>query len=123
MSSYFIEDTYAFFHVRVTLFIVFLAILMSSSAVYAVSTGKLVGRATDSDGEPLVGVNIYVLETEQGAVTDLEGLYLILNVRPGTYTLRASYIGFQSVLVQDVRIQIDRTTVQDFLLTDTFILG
>ena len=72
MSSYFIEDTYDFFHMRVTLFIVFLAILMSSSAVYAVSTGKLVGRATDSDGEPLVGVNIYVLETEQGAVTDLE---------------------------------------------------
>ncbi len=108
---------------RVTLYIAFLSFMLGSSAVYAGSTGKLVGRATDTNGEPLVGVNIYVLETEQGAVTDLEGHYLILNIRPGTYTLRASYIGFQSVQVRDVRIQIDRTTVQDFSLNDTFVSG
>jgi len=123
VPSRFVEGIHDLFHMRVTLFLAFLVILVSSSAVYAGSTGKLVGRATDSNGEPLVGVNIYVLETEQGAVTDLDGYYLILNIRPGTYSLRASYIGFQSVLARDVRIQIDRTTTQDFSLSDSFVSG
>ena len=108
---------------RVSHFFVLLFVLLYATSVYAGSTGKLVGRVTDASGEPLVGVNIFVLESEQGAVTDLDGNYLILNVRPGTYTLRASYIGFQSILVRDVRIHIDRTTTQDFSLTEAVVSG
>lgn len=104
------------------LFVLVVLTLLSTTA-FAGNTGKLVGRVTDSTGEPLVGVNIFVLDTDQGAVTDLDGYYLILNLRPGNYTIRASYIGFQSVLVTDVRVHIDRTTTQDFALEEGIVAG
>ena len=48
--------------------------------------GKIAGQVTDAGtGESLPGVNVAIEGTTQGAVTDAEGFYHILNVRPGTY--------------------------------------
>jgi outer membrane cobalamin receptor len=104
-------------------YFVLVVLSLLSATAFAGNTGKIVGRVTDSAGEPLVGVNIFILDSDQGAVTNLDGHYLILNLRPGTYTVRASYIGFQSVLVMDVRIHIDRTTTQDFILKEGVVSG
>ena len=48
------------------------------------------------DGEPVEFVNIYIDGAEKGATTDAEGFYKITNLRPGEYTLRASYVGFKT---------------------------
>ncbi|TVQ09325.1 MAG: TonB-dependent receptor [Balneolaceae bacterium] len=88
------------------------------------STGKLTGRVIEeSTGEPLIGVNVTIVGTQQGAMTDTDGYYVILNIRPGTYELRASYLGFQTQLVQNVRISIGQTTTIDFSLTEMVITG
>lgn len=82
-------------------------------------TGKLVGTVTDaSTGEPLPGVNVAIEGTTQGAVTNVEGFYTILNVRPGTYDLRASFIGFTPQVQQGVRVNVDQTTEINFQLQE-----
>ncbi len=51
-------------------------------------SGKIAGTVRDaSTGEALPGVNVVIDGTTQGAVTDLNGFYNILNVRPGTYAV------------------------------------
>ncbi|WP_243663545.1 carboxypeptidase-like regulatory domain-containing protein [Rhodothermus marinus] len=73
-----------------------LLLLLSALPLRAQTTGKIVGRVTDAQtGEPLPGVNVVILETQQGASTDADGYYVILNVRPGTYTLRASMVALR----------------------------
>lgn len=87
-------------------------------------TGKIAGTVTDAaSGEPLPGVNVIIDGTVQGTVTDADGYYVILNVKPGTYALRASFVGFTPQLVQGVRVNIDQTTTIDIRLQEQIIEG
>lgn len=86
--------------------------------------GKVQGTVSDArTGEPLPGVNVVIDGTQQGASTNLDGKYVIIGIRPGTYTLVASYVGFQTTRVENVRVQIDLTTEQDFQLSEQVVEG
>ncbi len=83
-------------------------------------SGRVISAKTN---EPLPGVNVFLEESSQGAATDLNGNYVILNVNPGSYTLKASYIGYTTMRVQNLRINQARTTRQDFSLTSEVLEG
>ncbi|MDZ7373132.1 MAG: TonB-dependent receptor [candidate division KSB1 bacterium] len=86
--------------------------------------GKIVGHVRDAQsGEPLPGANVTIEGTTMGAATDQDGYYLILRVPPGRYTLRASFIGYQTVVQQEVQVLTDLTTTVDFQLQPTAIEG
>ena len=52
----------------------------------------LTGMVTDADGEPLIGVSVFVEGTKSGAATDIDGSFSIL-VEKGSPRLRFSYVG------------------------------
>lgn len=88
-------------------FIIFAAVLLFGLAnIYAqTGTGKLAGKITDSQtGEPLIGANIIILNTNLGAATDIDGNYFILNITPGTYDVKVSYVGYSSKTITGVRV-------------------
>ncbi|MBO6575932.1 MAG: TonB-dependent receptor [Rhodothermales bacterium] len=86
--------------------------------------GKIAGTVIDATtGDPLPGVNVVIDGTTQGSVTDLDGQYQILRVRPGTYAVRASFIGFASQLVENVEVIVDKTTRVDFNLAEEVFEG
>ncbi|MBP6673207.1 MAG: carboxypeptidase-like regulatory domain-containing protein, partial [Bacteroidetes bacterium] len=97
-------------------------LLLSVAGVISAQTSKLVGVVTDgATKEPLIGVNIFIVGTTTGAITDMNGRYSILNIAPGKYTVKASLLGYATVLQQNVDIFIDRTTTADFRMTDATI--
>ena len=99
-----------------------LGLIVSVSCLFAGTTGKLSGTVTDAGtGEGLPFVNITLEGTQMGAATDIDGNYVILNIPPGTYTVRFQYIGYQTVVVEGVQISIDLTTKQDIALTSTSV--
>jgi outer membrane receptor protein involved in Fe transport len=88
-----------------------LMLIIFSFNLTAQTTGKLAGRITDESGEPLVGANVVIVgATHQGAATDLDGYYSILNLRAGIYTVRFGYIGYQSKLIENIKLNSDQTT-------------
>ncbi|MBN2365430.1 MAG: TonB-dependent receptor, partial [Calditrichaeota bacterium] len=90
--------------------ILILIIFLASTQVWAGNTGKISGRVTDKEtGEPLIGVNVLVKETNLGSATDEDGFYFILQVPPGTYDLEFSYIGYHTLTVTGVRVRVDLT--------------
>lgn len=94
----------------------------SPAHLYAGTTGKLTGKVTDKKtGEPLPFVNVVLEGTSIGAQTDLDGKYIILNISPGTYRVKYQYVGYQTVVVQNVQISIDLTTNQDASLQETAV--
>jgi outer membrane receptor protein involved in Fe transport len=92
-------------------------------AVQAQTTGKIAGVITDEAGNPLPGVNVLIEGTLTGNSTDANGNYFILNVRPGSYTLLASFIGFSTVRITDVQVQVDRTTTINISMKEEVIEG
>lgn len=98
-------------------------LLFLLSATLLAQTGKVTGRVTDTNGEPLPGVNVIVDNTTIGTSTDADGYYTILNLSAGTYTLKATYIGFATVFVQDVEVLISLTTEINIQLSEQLIEG
>ena len=111
--------------VRIACFlIVGITLLLTGSLVWAATTGKIAGRIIDADTkDPLPSVNIVIVNTTLGATTNLDGDYFILNIPPGTYTLKATMVGYKEVLVQNVLVQTDLTTRLDFRLVPTVLEG
>ena len=95
-----------------------LALALSPALAFA-QTGKIAGTVTDAaSGESLPGVNVVIDGTTQGATTDVDGYYVILNVTPGTYAVRASFVGYTAQVKEDVRVNIDLTSEIDFELQE-----
>lgn len=87
-------------------------------------SGRIAGTVTDADdGGVLTGVNVVIQGTTQGATTNIDGNYRILNVRPGTYTLEFRYVGYQTQIITDVRVRTDLTTEIDVEMTSQVIEG
>jgi len=57
--------------------------------------GAVEGTAATVSGEPLAGVNIMLKESRSGCVADPDGKFLLENIRPGTYTIEASCVGYK----------------------------
>lgn len=86
-------------------------------AITLAQSGKITGTLYDADtGETLIGATVGIQGTTKGAVSDIDGTYLMLNVAPGIYTIEARYIGYATVVVQEVIVRTDLTTTQDFRL-------
>ena len=73
-------------------------------------TGQISGTVTDSTtGDVLPGVNVVVSGTQRGASTDAQGQYTITNLEPGTYALKASFIGYNNQTISGVEISSGET--------------
>ncbi len=82
---------------------------------YAGTTGKIAGQVVDKKtGNALPGATVVLVGTSLGAAADANGNYFILNVPPGVYSVRASVVGFSTVVQSNVRVNIDLTTTVDF---------
>ncbi len=77
--------------------------------LYAQNRGMIKGVLTDAaTGEPLAFANVALAGTTSGTVTNDKGYYELLNIRPGTYTLVFSYLGYKNV-EQQVNIEPGQT--------------
>lgn len=89
-----------------------------SSAFAQGNSGKVAGKITDKKtGEILIGVTVLVQNTGKGAVTDVEGRFL-LQLDPGTYTLDFKYMGYSTKSVADVVVKAGQVTNLDMALDE-----
>lgn len=93
----------------------------SATAVQAQSTGTIEGQVFDlKTAEALTGVNILLQGTTYGAATDINGEFKISNIPSGTYTLRATYLGYETIQ-QEVNIRAGQTLTLNLEMKLTFL--
>lgn len=51
-------------------------------------------------GEPLIGVNVFVMDTQLGAATNDDGIAEIKNIPDGIFTIKFSFIGYKEETLQ-----------------------
>ncbi len=94
------------------------ATLLSAGAL-AAQTGKVTGVVTDSaTGQPVEGAQVVLAGTGYGGLTQANGRYFIIAVPPGSYTVTARRIGFQTQQTQTT-VSIDVTREINFRLSSS----
>ncbi len=84
--------------------------------------GIITGRVEDvTTREPLPGTSVLVIGTERGAVADERGRFRITDVPSGTYSVRASLIGYEAQVSTDILVSPNRPAEVSFELTPTTV--
>ncbi len=63
------------------------------------SNSKCTGFVTDEDDEPLAGASVFVVGTQNGASTDVDGKFSLANVAKGA-KIKISFIGYNPIEVE-----------------------
>ncbi len=73
--------------------------------VFAQNSGSITGVVTDKNLlNSLAGVSIEIAGTGQGTVTDSAGTFRITGIRPNSYTIRFTSVGFSEVILYNIVI-------------------
>lgn len=81
--------------------------------------GEVRGRVfnpVNNDGVPFA--NVVVLGTDIGTVSDEDGNYILANIPPGLYNIRASFVGFRSKTFFEIQVTRARPVRLDFDLRE-----
>ena len=74
-----------------------IAVIFTIMSIVNAQNSTVRGIVADSlNGNFLIGANVSIDGTSLGMATDNKGSYSISNINPGTYTLKVSYIGYET---------------------------
>ena len=100
-----------------------LSALAALAASGAAAQGAIAGTVTDPGlDEAVFGASVFVLGTTRGAATDLDGAFEIDGLSAGDYTVRISYVGYQTQELTGIRVENGQTTRLDVELAEA-VLG
>ncbi|MFN7312621.1 MAG: TonB-dependent receptor [Bacteroidota bacterium] len=89
---------------------IFLFLTLPSLGFAQTTTGTITGIIKDkADNSALIGVSVLIKGTSFGAATDINGKFVIKNVRPGDYTLEVSYLGYSKVVLTGIKVKAGET--------------
>ncbi|MCK5823301.1 MAG: TonB-dependent receptor [Bacteroidales bacterium] len=71
-----------------------LLLVLQLISFWIFSQSTISGTITDTKGEPLIGANVQLTNTLKGTFSDLEGKFIIKNIKNKNYTIVVSYIGY-----------------------------
>ena len=79
--------------------------------------GVMRGRVVDTQNQVLPGATVMIESLHTGVVSDVNGYYTLANLKPGTYVVKVSYVGYEPKTMK-LTISPDKTAVHDFVLSD-----
>lgn len=79
-------------------------------------TGSIKGTVKTRDGKPAEFVNV-TIEGGKSAQVDTKGKYLLKDLKPGTYTLIASYVGLGEQK-REIVVKEEENQIQDFIISE-----
>jgi len=95
---------------------------MSSLSLSAQSTGSIQGTVLDeTTQQPVVGANVIIPGTNQGAATDLDGKFMVERLPVGTYLLRVDYIGYSPRTVSDIVVKSSHPTLVNINIQESVL--
>ncbi len=96
-----------------------LLIIIFLYSLTAAQTGAITGTVTDGN-KPIPSVNILVMNTGYGTVTDTYGKYILRGVPRGKQTIKFSSVGYKT-MEKDVDIPSGKTIELNIVLKETII--
>lgn len=100
------------------------SVVMVCSLSAQTTTSSMNGKVTDEKGEALVGATVIAVHTpsgtQYGAITNADGRYNLQGMRTGgPYSLTVSYVGYQSVELTGITLNLGEPRTFDVQLKET----
>lgn len=100
------------------------SVVMVCSLSAQTTTSSMNGKVTDEKGEALVGATVIAVHTpsgtQYGAITNADGRYNLQGMRTGgPYSLTVSYVGYQSVEMTGITLNLGEPRTFDVQLKET----
>lgn len=95
-------------------------ILAAAFCLHANAQTIISGRVNDTAGEALIGANVYIESTFRGAITDVNGNFIIKGLPEGSHIIKASYMGFET---KGKEIKFEGELIIDFTLSPTSVMA
>lgn len=103
--------------------LIWLTVMLLGSVGWITAQRTITGTIKDESGEPMIGVNILVLGTTVGTVSDFDGGYTLV-VPEGATQIQFTYTGYDRVLVNlDAASNIDVVMGEGAILEDVVVTG
>ena len=101
--------------------------LLFINSILSFAQGNIDGTVIDENGEPLIGVTVFINKTTFGTTTDLNGYYKLTNLPNGDQTIKFSFIGYitqeQNIKIEsNSYINLNMTMKSDNLLLDQVVV-
>jgi hypothetical protein len=74
----------------------------------------------ETNGETLIGATVFIQGTKKGSYTNKAGFYSITNIKPGTYTVKVTSIGFKPI-EKEIKIEKDNDKRLDIELSSASV--
>ncbi len=101
------------------IYLLFATVLISTVAFS--QTGTLKGTVLDAiSGEAIPFANVVIERNGSqtaGTTTDFDGKFTIKPIEPGTYTVKATFVGYQTYMMTGLIISANKITFQDLKLS------
>lgn len=102
-----------------------MALLMAGASVTAfaeenesvVREGAIRGRVIDTGKQVLPGASIFVENLKTGVISDIDGFYTLADLKPGTYTVRVSYVGYNPIEMK-ITVPEGKTLEKDIVMSE-----
>lgn len=108
------------FSLRLVLSAAFLLSLVATGFGQDLDYVTTTGRVLDANSQPVAGASVTATMIETGetrqVVTDHEGRYKVVNLKPGSYKIKVSSSGFATQETTEIRTVSGQTLTQDFNL-------
>lgn len=97
--------------------------LLTATLLFANSSGRITGKVIEAEtGLTLPGANVMIEGTSLGAATDLDGEFTIPRVPVGSYTVKVTYLGYESKR-REIQVTANSVVTADFKLNQSVIKG
>jgi len=103
----------------VCIILLFLFNSIFPSLIHAGTTGKLAGKISDEDGNPVPFANVVLVQNGVGVTggqTNEKGAFFIIHIPPGTYDMMVTSVSYHKLKITGVVIKLDETSTQSAVL-------
>ena len=98
-----------------------MCLILSAAQMVAAPALSLSGYITDiKTGDPLIGANVFLQDTQYGSATDELGYYSIAGVPSGSYKVTISFIGYET-LEKSIKFDAAKSQTLNFSLAHSAI--
>lgn len=107
----------------------FATLTATAGNIEIAETGSIRGKVTDAEHQTLPGATIQIEDLHTGVTSDINGVYTLSNLKPGTYRVKVSYVGYEpkvftvkfdgKTMVQNVELNAG-ATLNEVVVTGAF---